>query len=74
MPQTKVNADVTGSVWKLLKQPGDPLEAGEEFMLIESMKMEIPVACESAGRLERVLVAEGDPVTEGQHLATVITE
>ena len=39
MAQIKLKSEVTGSVWKLLKKPGEQVEAGEEIMLIESMKM-----------------------------------
>lgn len=50
---------------------GDALAAGEEIMLIESMKMEIPVSCEAAGRLAELQVAEGDAVQEGQIVAAM---
>lgn len=73
MAQIKLKSEVTGSVWKLLKKPGEQVEAGEEIMLIESMKMEIPVASEVAARIEQILVAEGDPVQEGQQVATLAT-
>jgi acetyl-CoA carboxylase biotin carboxyl carrier protein len=71
MAQMKVRSDVTGSVWKLLKQPGEHIAAGDEIMLIESMKMEIPVIAEEDGTLAELLVAESDPVQEGQIVATV---
>jgi biotin carboxyl carrier protein len=71
MAQMKVLSEVTGSVWKLLKQPGDRIAAGDEIMLIESMKMEIPVIAEEDGTLSKLLVAESDPVQEGQAVATL---
>ncbi|MBN9429761.1 MAG: biotin/lipoyl-binding carrier protein [Burkholderiales bacterium] len=71
MSTVKIRSEVTGSVWKLLKQPGDTLAAGEEIMLIESMKMEIPVISEEAGRLTELQVAEGDAIQEGQIVATM---
>lgn len=71
MSTVKIRSEVTGSVWKLLKQPGDTLTAGEEIMLIESMKMEIPVICEAGGRLAELQVAEGDAIQEGQIVATM---
>ena len=71
MASIKVRSEVTGSVWKLLKQPGDPIASGDEIMLIESMKMEIPVVADEDGTLGEVLVAEGDPIQEGQVVATI---
>ena len=71
MASIKVRSEVTGSLWKLLKQPGDPIAAGDEIMLIESMKMEIPVVADEDGTLDEVLVAEGDPIQEGQVVATI---
>lgn len=69
--RTEVVAEVTGKVWKILKQVGDPVAADEEIALIESMKMEIPVTSACAGQIEALLVAEGDPITEGQMVAIV---
>jgi biotin carboxyl carrier protein len=63
-----VLAEVAGSVWKIEKQAGQAVEAGEVVMIIESMKMEIPVEAERAGTLGELLVAEGDPVSEGDTL------
>lgn len=71
MAKMKVRSDVTGSVWKLLKQPGERVAAGDEIMLIESMKMEIPVIAEEDGTLAELLVAETDAVQEGQVVATL---
>ena len=73
MSTVKIRSEVTGSVWKLLKQPGDTLTAGEEIMLIESMKMEIPVSSETGGRIDAISVAEGEAVTEGQTVAVVVS-
>lgn len=67
----KVLSEVTGSVWKLLKQPGDMIVSGDEIMLIESMKMEIPVVADEDGTLAELLVSEGDPIQEGQTVATI---
>ncbi|MGE0805225.1 MAG: biotin/lipoyl-binding carrier protein [Burkholderiaceae bacterium] len=67
----KITSEVTGSVWKVLKAAGDTVNPGEEVALIESMKMEIPVICEDGGRVQQIHVSEGDPVAEGQLIATV---
>jgi urea carboxylase len=71
MARTKVRSEVTGSVWKLLKNPGDTIAEGDEIMLIESMKMEIPVVADEGGVLAEVHVSEADPVQEGQVVATI---
>jgi acetyl-CoA carboxylase biotin carboxyl carrier protein len=65
MKEIKIAADVTGSVWKIEKQIGDTIESGDTLMIIESMKMEIPVISEEAGSLSQLLVKEGDAVSEG---------
>jgi acetyl-CoA carboxylase biotin carboxyl carrier protein len=71
MAKMKVRSEVTGSVWKLLKKPGDRVAAGDEIMLIESMKMEIPVLAEEDATVAEVHVAETDAVQEGQVVATL---
>jgi biotin carboxyl carrier protein len=68
---TKVIAEVTGSVWEVLKQPGDTVAAGETIVLVESMKMEIPVEAPAAGRLAELRVAKGDAVNDGDTVATI---
>jgi acetyl-CoA carboxylase biotin carboxyl carrier protein len=62
---------VTGKVWKIEKAIGDPVAAGESVMILESMKMEIPIESPVAGVLQSLLVAEGDSVSEGQVVAVV---
>jgi acetyl-CoA carboxylase biotin carboxyl carrier protein len=71
MANMKVEAIVSGKVWKIEKQAGEPVEAGEAIMILESMKMEIPIEAPASGRVESVSVAEGDSVTEGQVIAVV---
>ncbi|HMN73608.1 MAG TPA: acetyl-CoA carboxylase biotin carboxyl carrier protein subunit [Rhodoblastus sp.] len=68
---TKIESDVSGSMWKLIAQPGDMVEAEAEIAIIESMKMEIPVIAPRAGKLARFLVAEGEAVAEGQIVAEI---
>ena len=68
---TKIESDVSGSMWKLIASPGDMVEAEAEIAIIESMKMEIPVIAPRAGKLARFLVAEGEAVTEGQVVAEI---
>lgn len=69
MPVIDIKAEVTGKVWKLEAAPGASLAAGDVVMILESMKMEIPVEAPKTGRLATVTVAEGDSVKEGQVLA-----
>jgi len=65
----EVQSDVAGKVWKIEAKVGDALAAEDPVMILESMKMEIPVETEKAGKLVEILVAEGDPVGEGQTVA-----
>lgn len=69
MPQIDIKAEVTGKVWKIEASVGDALGDGDVVMILESMKMEIPVETPKAGKLGAILVAEGDSVKEGQVLA-----
>lgn len=68
---TEVESEIAGSVWKLEKRAGEPLEAGEVILVIESMKMEIPVEAPCAGTLAELRVSEGDEVSEGMVLAVI---
>lgn len=69
MPVIDIKADVTGKVWKIEAEAGASLVGGDIVMILESMKMEIPVEAPKAGRLASLTVAEGDSVKEGQVLA-----
>jgi len=62
---------VTGSVWKIEASIGQRLEPGDVIMILESMKMEIPVIAEDGGVLRELKVAEGVPVAEGQVVAVL---
>ena len=57
---------MTGNVWKVLCQVGDQVTEEQELMILESMKMEIPVEAPQAGTVKTICVNEGDPVDEGQ--------
>lgn len=71
MSKIEAKADVTGSVWKIVAAVGARLQEGDVIMILESMKMEIPVLAEEGGTLLEVTVAEGDAVREGQVVAVV---
>ena len=66
-----IYSEVTGSVWKIQAKIGDVLEADGTIMVLESMKMEIPVIAPDGGRLVKVLVEEGQAVKDGQELAII---
>jgi acetyl-CoA carboxylase biotin carboxyl carrier protein len=66
-----VPAHVTGSVVRLEKHPGDPVSAGEAILVLESMKMEIPLESPIDGKVREIRVKEGQAVAEGDVLAVV---
>lgn len=71
MAQLELKSDVTGSVWKIVTTAGQKLAPGDTVMILESMKMEIPVIAEDGGLLVELRVSEGAAVAEGQVLAVV---
>jgi acetyl-CoA carboxylase biotin carboxyl carrier protein len=62
---TRVNAHITGTVWKIEVKVGDAVAEGQTVVILESMKMEMPVESPAAGKVTAVLVKEGDSVEEG---------
>jgi acetyl-CoA carboxylase biotin carboxyl carrier protein len=64
-------AELVGTVLKVVVEKGQPVAAGDTIVLLESMKMEIPVLTEVAGVVTEVAVREGDTVQEGDVLAVV---
>ncbi len=71
MAQHEVVSSVTGVVFEVAVAEGGLVAAGDTLLVVESMKMEIPVAAPSAGRIARILVAAGDGVDEGQPVAII---
>ncbi len=69
MARIEAKTDVTGSVWKITTVVGQKLVPGDTVMLIESMKMEIPVIAEDGGTIKEFRYAEGEAVTEGEVVA-----
>jgi acetyl-CoA carboxylase biotin carboxyl carrier protein len=67
----QVKAELAGNLWKVVVSEGQQVSADETLMILESMKMEIPVNAPKAGRVTRIHVKEGEPVQEGQLLAEV---
>jgi urea carboxylase len=72
--ETVLNSHVAGSVWSLEVGEGDRVEAGQTLLVLESMKMEIPVTARVAGTVVRVLCREGVPVMPGQTLLVTRAE
>ena len=66
MPRTKVLSQITGGVWKIEVEVGARVEEGDLLLLIESMKMEVPVNAPVAGTVAAIRVAEEEQVKEGQ--------
>lgn len=68
-----VKAEITGTVWKIVTQAGQALDEEQPILIMESMKMEIPVTTPVKGTLKEILVKEGQEVSEGQDLAVIET-
>lgn len=60
-----VKSNMAGTVWKVLVKEGDKVEAGQEVVILESMKMEIPIEAEVGGIVKAVKVKEGEFVNDG---------
>jgi len=71
MTTTQVTSEIIGSVWKIEKSEGDRVAEGETIMILESMKMEIPVEAPVAGRLVQIKVQPEDSVDEDQVLCLI---
>jgi len=69
MAKTEIKTEITGAVWKVLVKPGDRIAQRDPIIILESMKMEIPIVVPDGGKIADVLVKEGDAVTEGQTVA-----
>jgi acetyl-CoA carboxylase biotin carboxyl carrier protein len=68
---TEVVAQIAGNVWKIERAVGDRVDEEEVILIIESMKMEIPVEAPCSGRLVDMRVVEGDAIEEGAILAVI---
>jgi acetyl-CoA carboxylase biotin carboxyl carrier protein len=66
-----IRAEMVANVWKVVVQEGDDIKAGDTLVILESMKMEIPVVSEVAGKVGKIAVSEGDVVQEGDLIADV---
>jgi len=66
-----VKANMAGNVWKITVNEGDAIEKDQDVVILESMKMEIPIASEYEGKVKELKVAEGDFVNEGDTLLII---
>ncbi|CAI8187801.1 MAG: Biotin/lipoyl attachment protein [Alphaproteobacteria bacterium] len=67
----QVKSEIAGSVWKIIAETGADIAADDVIVILESMKMEIPLVAPKAGKLKEIHVSEGDMVGEGQLIATL---
>jgi acetyl-CoA carboxylase biotin carboxyl carrier protein len=68
---TEVRAEMVANVWQVVASEGDPVADGDTLVILESMKMEIPVLAEAVGTLTKLAVSEGDVVQEGDLIAVI---
>ena len=73
MAQLEVKSEISGSVFKIEAEVGAQVGEDDTIVILESMKMEIPVSAPKAGRVAEILVSEGDVITEGQLVAVLET-
>ena len=67
----EIQSPMSGSVWKVEVREGDTVAAGDVVMILESMKMEIPIEATDAGAVKEIKVAEGDFVQEGEAVVVI---
>ena len=68
---SEIRAEMVANVWKVVAAPGAQVQDGDTLVILESMKMEIPVLAESDGTLTKLAVAEGDVIQEGDLIAVI---
>jgi acetyl-CoA carboxylase biotin carboxyl carrier protein len=67
----EVKAELVGNLWKIVTEVGQTVEEDDTLMILESMKMEIPITSPITGTVKEILVKEGEVVQEGQTVAIV---
>jgi acetyl-CoA carboxylase biotin carboxyl carrier protein len=67
----EIRAEMVANVWQVVASEGDQVADGDTLVILESMKMEIPVLAEGEGTLTKLAVAEGDVVQEGDLIAII---
>ncbi len=68
---TEIRAEMVANVWKVVAAEGDSVTDGDTVVILESMKMEIPVLAGGGGTLARLAVCEGDVIQEGDLIAVI---
>jgi acetyl-CoA carboxylase biotin carboxyl carrier protein len=68
---TDIEAHITGTVWKIEVEVGDTVVEGDAVVILESMKMEMPVEAEDPGVVTEILCSEGQSVSEGDTLVVL---
>ena len=71
MAVVDIKTEITGNVWKIVAAVGQAVGEDEPILILESMKMEIPVSAPEPGKVKEILVAEGDVATEGTVVARI---
>jgi acetyl-CoA carboxylase biotin carboxyl carrier protein len=66
-----IEAHITGTVWKIEVAVGDEISEGDTVVILESMKMEMPVEAEDEGTVKEIVVSEGQAVSEGDTLVVL---
>ena len=73
MATEEIKTEIAGNVWKIVANVGDAVEEDDPIIILESMKMEIPVVATEDGKVVEIKVAEGDAVEEDQTVAIIET-
>lgn len=73
MAEIDVKSEIQGVVWQVLVTPGQAVAEGDELIVLESMKMEIPVMAPAPGTVQSIAFGEGDEVAEGAVIAVIST-
>jgi acetyl-CoA carboxylase biotin carboxyl carrier protein len=72
MASVDIKTEITGNVWKIVASVGDKLKEDDPIVILESMKMEIPISAPESGQLSEILVVEGQVITEGSVVARIM--
>tara|TARA_R110000751_G_scaffold21133_2_gene61086 strand:- start:5262 stop:5483 length:222 start_codon:yes stop_codon:yes gene_type:complete len=73
MTVINIESELTGNVWKILVKEGDKVAEGDTLLILESMKMEIPLMATDSGSVKEIKVSEGEVLSEGA-IAIVLEE
>ena len=73
MAEVKVHSDVTGPAWKIVVSEGQIVEEGDELIIAEAMKMEIPHVAPESGTVKKICIEEGDSISEDDLLFIIET-